>query len=523
MGRVSGIDRLVLSDAGADPMPAILLSTLNARYFHASLGLRYLYANLGELQADAVLREFIITQRPLDVAEAVLAEQPRLIGFGVYIWNVAETTQVVALLKRVRPDLRIVLGGPEVSHEWEKQPIVAMADYLITGQADLAFAQLCRRLLNDDPPPERIIAAEPPPLDQFVLPYRFYSDEDIAHRLIYVEASRGCPFRCEFCLSALDQTAWPFPLEPLLAELTTLYERGVRHFKFVDRTFNLNAKVGARILDFFLERLDERLFLHFELIPDHLPEALEDRITQFPAGTLQFEIGVQTFNPAVQELISRKQDNRKTEENLCWLRQNTHAHLHADLIAGLPGEDLASFAAGFNRLAALDPHEIQVGILKRLRGAPIARHTAAFDLRYNPQPPYNLLCSALLDFATMRRLERFARYWDLIGNSGRFRHTRPLLLGDDPFGRFMTLSDWLFAATGQTHQFALERLFDLLYRGLIEALGVTEPVARTALAADYRKSGAKSGPAFLHPNPPADHCSKASRTVAPTRQARHRG
>ncbi len=504
-------------------MPAILLSTLNARYFHSSFGLRYLLANMGALQAGTAIQEFIIAQRPLDIAEALLAEQPRIVGFGVYLWNVAETAQVVALLKKVRPELIIVLGGPEVSHEWEKQPIVELADYLITGQADLAFAQLCRQLLHDDPPAEKIIAARPPPLDQLTLPYQGYTDEDIAHRLIYVEASRGCPFRCEFCLSALDQTAWPFPLDPFLAELETLYKRGVRHFKFVDRTFNLNAKVGARVLDFFLERLDERLFLHFELIPDHLPESLKTRIVRFPPGALQFEIGVQTFNPAVQTLISRKQDNRKTEENLHWLRQNTHAHLHADLIAGLPGEDLASFAAGFNRLAALDPHEIQVGILKRLRGAPIAHHTAAFDLRYNPHPPYNLLCSALLDFATMRRLERFARYWDLIGNSGRFRHTCPLLLGEDPFGRFMALSDWLFAVARQTHQFALERLFDLLYRGLIEGLAVAEPAARAALAADYRDSGAKSCPAFLQPTPPADQRGKASGiTVAPTRQARHR-
>ena len=504
-------------------MPAILLSTLNARYFHSAFGLRYLFANLGALQADAALREFIITQRPLDIAEALLAEQPRIVGFGVYIWNVAETAQVVALLKTVRPELIIVLGGPEISHEWREQSIVEWADYVITGPADFAFAQLCRRLLNDDPPAGKIIAAEPPPLDQLALPYRFYTDEDIAHRLIYVEASRGCPFKCEFCLSALDQTAWPFPLEPFLAELQQLYDRGVRHFKFVDRTFNLNAKVGARILDFFLAQRDERLFLHFELIPDHLPESLKTRIVQFPPGALQFEIGVQTFNPAVQALISRKQDNRKTEDNLRWLRQNTHAHLHTDLIAGLPGEDWASFAASFNRLIALDPHEIQVGILKRLRGAPIARHIAAFDLRFNPQPPYNLLCSKQLDFATMRRLERFARYWDLIGNSGRFRHSRPLLLGDDPFGRFLTFSDWLFAATGQTHQFALERLFDLLYRGLIEALGVAEPTARDSLSEDYRHSAGKGRPAFLQPNGRNDASNRAAGTShTPTRQARHR-
>ncbi len=505
-------------------MPSILLSTLNARYFHSAFGLRYLFANLDELQAKAAIREFIISQRPLDIAEALLAEQPRIVGFGVYVWNVAETTQVVALLKRVRPELFIVLGGPEVSHEWEEQPIFRLADYLVTGPADLAFARLCRRLLAGDPPLEKVVAAETPPLDQLTLPYRFYSDEDIAHRLIYVEASRGCPFQCEFCLSALDKTAWPFPLEPFLAEMQGLYDRGVRHFKFVDRTFNLNAKVGARILDFFLERLDERLFLHFELIPDHLSETLKTRILRFPPGALQFEIGVQTFNPTVQKLLSRKQDNRKSEENLIWLRRHTHAHLHADLIVGLPGESLASFAAGFNRLAALDPHEIQVGMLKRLRGTPIDRHVAVFGLRYNPHPPYNLLCSDLLDFATLRRLERFARYWDLIGNSGRFRHTRPLLLGDDPFERFLKLCDWWYAATGQTHQFALERLFDLLYRGLVEALAADEPAVREALQADFQSSGAKSPPKFLQKScssiPQGDN--KSSTNITLIRQARHR-
>ncbi|MBL8258448.1 MAG: DUF4080 domain-containing protein [Candidatus Competibacteraceae bacterium] len=504
-------------------MPSILLATLNARYFHSSLGLRYLLANMGELRADTGLREFVVDQRPLDIVEALLRARPRIIGFGVYIWNVAETARVIAALKRVRPELVIVLGGPEVSYEWEEQPIVDLADYVIAGPADLSFARLCRRLLAGDAPAEKIIASEAPPPDQLALPYRCYSAEDIAHRLIYVEASRGCPFKCEFCLSALDKTAWPFSLEPFLVELGALYERGVRHFKFVDRTFNLNAKISARILDFFLERLDPPLFVHFELIPDHLPAALKERIVRFPAGTLQFEIGIQSFNPLVQALISRKQDNGRSEENLRWLRRHTGAHLHADLIAGLPGEDLASFAAGFNRLVALDPHEIQVGILKRLRGAPIGRHTAEFDCRYNPCPPYNLLCSTLLDFATMRRLERFARYWDLIGNSGRFRHARPWLLGDDPFGRFMALSDWLFAATDQTHRFALERLFDLLFRGLVEALGVAESAAREALAADYRASKAKGCPEFLRVDAfsAARSAAPPRLNAAPRRQARH--
>lgn len=504
-------------------MPAIILSTLNARYFHSSFGLRYLFANLGELQPVAIIREFIITQRPLDIAESLLAEQPRIIGFGVYLWNVAEISQIVALIKEVQPDILIVLGGPEVSHEWDDQPVVKMADYLITGQADLAFAQLCRQYLNGNPPAEKVIMAELPPLDVLASPYLFYHEEDIAHRLIYVEASRGCPFRCEFCLSALDQTAWPFPLEPFLQQMDQLYQRGVRHFKFVDRTFNLHSQIGARILDFFLERLEESLFLHFELIPDRLSEVLKTRMGQFPPGTLQFEIGIQSFNPDVQALISRKQDNDKTEMNLRWLRQNTQAHLHADLIVGLPGEDLDSFATGFNRLVALNPHEIQVGILKRLRGTPIIRHTAAFNLRFNPHPPYNLLCSGLLDFATLRRLERFARYWDLIGNSGRFPHTRPLLLEADPFERLMALSDWLFATTGQTHHLALDRLFDLLYRGLIEVLLIAEPAVRLTLTQDFQHSGLKSCPKFLRSEEVAKVAGKTAQIVArPTRQARHR-
>ena len=506
-------------------MPAILLTTLNARYFHSSLGLRYLYANLGELQEAAVIREFIISQRPLDIVEALLAEQPRIVGLGVYVWNVMEIAQVVGLLKQARPEVWIVLGGPEVSHAWEQQPLVALADYVIAGQADLAFAQLCRQLLANDPPIDKVTVAEPPPLNALALPYPFYRDEDIAHRLIYVEASRGCSFKCEFCLSALDRQVWSFPLEPFLVELERLYQRGVRHFKFVDRTFNLDARTGARILDFFLDRLDEGLFLHFELIPDHLPDALKSRIVRFPAGSLQFEIGIQTFNPAVQARISRKQNDRKTEENLTWLRQQTGAYLHTDLIAGLPGEDLTSFAASFDRLAALDPHEIQVGILKRLRGAPIERHTLAFGCRYNPYPPYNLLCSDTLDFATLRRLERFARYWDLIGKSGRFAQTRPLLLGNAPFKRFMALSDWLFATTGQTHELALGRLFDLLYQGLTEALEVDAAMARQALAADYQASGAKGCPAFLRADQPVPvKCAKPGGTtgivVASDRQAR---
>ncbi len=503
-------------------MPDILLATLNARYIHASLGLRYLFANLGAHQAAAEIVEFVITQRPIDIAETILARSPRIVGFGVYIWNVEETAKVIALLKTVRPDLHIVLGGPEVSYECDEQPIVALADYVITGWADVTFATLCAELIGGLRREQKIIAGMQPHLNDLALPYRYYTDQDIARRLIYVEASRGCPFKCEFCLSSLDKTAWPFDLDRFLAEIQSLHERGARHFKFVDRTFNLNIRSSQRILEFFLERLDDQLFLHFELIPDHLPDPLKAIIARFPAGQLQFEIGIQSWDPSVQSLISRRQDNERSEANIRWLRENTGAHLHTDLIVGLPGETLAGFAVGFDRLVALRPHEIQVGILKRLRGTPIARHTQPFAMQYSPHPPYNILANALLDFPTMQRLQRFARYWDLIGNSGRFVHTMPLLLGSQPFERFLRFADWLYARTGQTHAIALDRLFELVYAALTEFFKITDESARGALVADYGASGARGAPFFLRghePQRPGRHAD--THPSGAVRQARH--
>ncbi len=318
------------------------------------------------------------------------------------------------------------------------------------------------------------------------LPYEEYTDDDIAHRLIYVEASRGCPFECEFCLSSLDIPVRQFPLEPFLAALDRLLARGARHFKFVDRTFNLNLRVSRAILDFFRARLRPDLFLHFELVPDRLPPVLREVIAVFPPGSLQFEVGIQTFNPEVAARISRRQDYARLEENLRWLRAETGVHLHADLIFGLPGETLESFAAGFDRLLALRPHEIQVGLLKRLRGTPIVRHDAEWGMVYSPLPPYEVLQSRGVDFATVQRVRRFARFWDLVANSGRFPRTTPLLWARaaSPFVEFLRFSDWLFAQTGQQHGIALNRLARLLETYLIEARGLDAEMVRRGLSQD---------------------------------------
>ena len=508
------------------PMPDIVLTTLNARYSHASLGLRYLRANLGELHADSAIREFVIGQKTEEMVERLLADAPRIIGVGVYIWNVEECTRLVAQLKAVAPEILIVLGGPEVSYEIDEQRICQLADYVITGWGDTSFAALARQLLRGERPASKVIAGIQAPLPALTLPYREFTDEDVRQRHLYVEASRGCPFKCEFCLSALDKTAWPFELEPFLAELEILYQRGARTFKFVDRTFNLKVDTSLAILDFFLKKLeqapDDPVFAHFELIPDHLPEKLKEAIAKFPEGTLQFEIGIQTFDVDVQARVSRRQKNDVASANIVWLREHSTAHLHVDLIAGLPGEDIASFAKGFNRLVQLAPHEIQFGILKRLRGAPIARHTLEHGLRFNPGPPYNILATKVIDFATMQRLSRFSRYWDIVANAGRFSRTLPLLLADDAFGNFLAFSDWLFETTGKTHAIAHERMVVFLRDYLCGRGGLGDELVSATLVADYRAAGGRTHFDFEAPGGPRPLPKKHRAAGAtPVRQSRH--
>ena len=445
-------------------MAQIVLSTLNARYIHSAFGLRYLLANLGDLRPKASLLEFEIKDPPLHIVETLMAEKPRIVGLGVYIWNVTQTTHVVATLKRLCPEVMVVLGGPEVSYETLEQPIVKLADFVVIGEGEKAFAQLCQQLLEGNPPQEKVIRPPLPAIDELALPYGFYDEEDVAHRVIYVEASRGCPFRCEFCLSSLDQSVRKFPLQRFLDEMHQLFQRGARRFKFVDRTFNLNWRVGQAILEFFHSRYEPGLFLHFEMIPDRFPEQLRVWIGRFPPGTLQFEVGIQTFDVEVAARISRRQDYAKLEQNLSYLREHTGVHVHADLIVGLPGESVESFGVGFDRLVALGPQEIQVGILKRLRGTPIVRHSERWGMLYDPQPPYEILQTANIDFVQMQRMRRFARYWDLVGNSGNFLEVLPLFWENHtPFNGFMRFCDALYAEERRLHRISLERLIERVF------------------------------------------------------------
>jgi len=501
-------------------MKEIILTTFNARYTHTSIALRYLFANLHELQEKAQIVESVINSSVADAVETILAYEPKIIGIGAYIWNALEVHEFISIMKKVSPCTWIVLGGPEASHLPHRVDFTG-ADFIIQGEGDVAFYRLCQELLNDNIPKERFIKAPMVDLNSIVLPYAYYSEHDIKNRYCYVEASRGCPFTCEFCLSSADKKVRDVEIGRFLNELEILWGKGVRNFKFIDRTFNLSIENATKLLDFFLSKTEE-YFVHFEVIPDHFPKALREKIARFPPAALQLEVGIQTLDPLISKNIHRRLNIHKIEENLLFLQQHTDAHLHVDLIVGLPGESMEGFGANLDKLHSLTQCEIQIGILKKLSGTTISRHDEIYGMVYSEKPPYDIVQNDLIPFKQMQKMKRFARFWDMVYNSGNFKKSATLLWKEGcVFDGFFAFSEWLYEQTESTWQISLDRLAELIFRYLCEVMHHNEDVIKALLSEDIMSVRGRKMPSFLRENYAPKEEQKESAFKHNKRQLKH--
>jgi len=466
-------------------MSAIVLATINAKWIHPSLALRLLKANLGSLETHCTILEFALRQPLKEKTIPIIAEHPRLIGISVSIWNHLATLELLKALeaewKNETQKPFVVLGGPEVSWLPEDAEIFRYTDYVIRGEGEESFRSLCFELLG-----ESHAAREAKTDKTFFIgkgdaivnvndissPYRLYTDEDLTRKLIYVEASRGCPFNCDFCLGSSRnliavQKVRKFPLEPFLADMDTLIKKGAKTFKFLDRTFNLDIERAQRIIEFFFNQINGRIndipfCVHFEMVPSRFPESLKELLCRFPARALRLELGIQTFNTQTRALLQMSGNIEEELKTLEFLRGKTNAILHVDLIAGLPGEGLASFKSGFDRLWQVlskqdkdktpgGTFEIQLGILKCLPGTPIVRHNEAYKMKYSVAPPYEAIETGALSAVELDKIKNFARFWELVVNRVSFPALIPVLLpaGEPVFDRFMELSDKLLEHFGR--------------------------------------------------------------------------
>ena len=416
----------------------VVLSTLNSKFIHSSLALRYLKA-YGEAHGQAYdIVEYTINMPVLHILSDITEHDIDILGFACYIWNIEMTLHVVDMVKAVRPDIKIVLGGPEVSFTadelLERCPNI---DYIVQGEGEEAFHALVTALQlgNDglDPviPGVRgrrdgsilgsLEAVEVSDLSSIPFPYTEEDMDDLEHKIIYYESSRGCPFSCQYCLSGNKNTVRFFPQERTLEELQWFIDHGVKQVKFVDRTFNC-APHHHRPLMEFMRDSDTDMNFHLEMEPELMTEWETNILCETPPGRIQIEVGVQSTHKKTLDAINRYNDWPYIQKSIRPIIQAGRTHVHMDLIVGLPHEDFKRFGQSFNDLFSLQPHALQIGFLKLLKGSGVRRMN---EYKYvaDPLAPYEVLSTHVLPYDDVRFLKYFEDVFERFYNSERFRTT----------------------------------------------------------------------------------------------------
>lgn len=416
----------------------IVLSTLNSKFIHSSLALRYLKAYGSAHGMNYEIQEYTINQPILDILSAITSNKPSMIGFACYIWNIEMTKHLAQLIKTVYPDIRIIFGGPEVSYTVESVlEACDYVDYIVQGEGEEAFYALSKQLLShaslqglcipgvlgrED---GRIVGshqlAEVKDLNTIPFPYTEEDMADLEHRIIYYESSRGCPFHCRYCLSGNQNTVRFFDEARTLKELAWFVDHKVPQVKFVDRTFNCAPNHHLPLMK-WIAAYGETTNFHLEMEGGLIGPEEVDLLSTAPKGRMQIEVGVQSTNPATLEAIHRMNDWDHCKRVLSPIIKAGRTHVHMDLIVGLPEEGYERFGQSFDDLFALEPQALQIGFLKLLRGASIL-NTDGFVYKADPKAPYEILETNVLPYEKVHFLKQFEDVFEQFYNSERYRRT----------------------------------------------------------------------------------------------------
>ena len=405
---------------------SIGLITLNAKFIHSSLSLRYLRnASRNAGYQNVWIREFVINQPIWKIASEIQKLKPEVLGVGIYIWNRNESLELIERLQKQIPLLKIVVGGPEVSFEKEN----SLPYPVISGEGEKKWLEFLELTGKKETPTQEVLTrwrTFGADLPELIPPYLKEDFPHLKNRIVYFETSRGCPYLCSFCLSALDKTVRYFDEASIQSQVQELISAGIKKIKFVDRTFNLKPGRMKDLMQWLTQFKGNEF--HFEVVGDILTADILGFLATVPPGMFQFEIGIQTTTKSVQETIQRKQNNEKLFSTIRQLVKQDRIHFHCDLIFGLPGETLEDIWKSFSRVMALRPHELQLGFLKFLPGAPINELLEKEQYRYNSTPPYELISHKNLSAEEVLYLKHFEDIFDRYYNSKRFRFSINYLL-----------------------------------------------------------------------------------------------
>lgn len=442
---------------GGDVMK-VLLTTLNAKYIHSSLALKYLKVVCQKVVPNTILKEYTINNHLLDIVGDIYSEEPDIIGFACYIWNIEMVLKIAQTIKKILPRTVIVLGGPEVSYEVdeliEENPFI---DYVVMGEGEDTFAELLKQVLKGQEfsslpglafgKGTQVIVGLPQvvkDINSIPFPYQDRDMDELKDKIIYYESSRGCPFSCQYCLSSATQGVRFLPLERVFEELQFFIKHDVRQVKFVDRTFNAKKEYYLPILK-FLAKQSGRTNFHFEIAADLIDEEVLTFLKELPPGRVQFEIGVQSTHEPTLQKIQRKNDWKRIADNVKKIISYDNIHLHLDLIVGLPYETYERFKQSFNDVYSLQPHMLQIGFLKLLRGSGIRKTAIEHGYLFVEAAPYEVLENDYLTYREVRQLKILEDVFEQLYNSGRFSYVLPFLLeihGQDPFSFYELLTQY---------------------------------------------------------------------------------